>query len=185
MEEYDGYIVKDTDGSIFFFCSMCRCYWKPRNEKKMPRSCPSCRSTVWMKPYQKKTCVRCGHVWGTTHAETKRCPACGTYRWNEAAKEYHCFRCDNVWNAKRDGVPKRCPKCNSTKWQLQILEGVSEGEGNNSRIAVDLDPEIKNEIMKRYGKGTSCMKIAIDMKLSFSTVFNVIARDVPVNRIRI
>jgi rubrerythrin len=174
------------DAPKYYMCSCCSYRWKPRKTNGLPKNCPSCRSTVWMKSYSVRTCSRCGHVWGSTSDSPKRCPGCGTYRWNDMPTRYSCQRCGHTWISKRDWSPKRCPKCRSTTW-------ASKGEGDticsehrsekgNSTV---IDAVAKRRLIEMYSAGYSCTRLSMDLCIPFSKVYDTIRERVSAERIRI
>ncbi len=76
----------DFSGRIYT-CSRCTHRWVARKKDGIPKNCPRCRSTVWMKDYRIFRCLRCDHSWGTAKGEPKRCPRCHSVRWNTPVKE--------------------------------------------------------------------------------------------------
>ncbi|MCQ2079794.1 MAG: hypothetical protein MJZ38_07060 [archaeon] len=71
-------------GSIMT-CSRCAYKWAIRKRGDIPKNCPKCRSTLWMKEYHNYTCARCEHTWGTANDSPQRCPKCHTSKWNVPA----------------------------------------------------------------------------------------------------
>jgi Primosomal protein N'' (replication factor Y) - superfamily II helicase len=166
---------KDETGALF--CCRCSYSWKPRSIQNLPKNCPSCRSTVWMKPFEYLLCTRCGHEWKSTSDEPRRCPLCGTYKWNETPTVHNCIKCNHSWNAKRDWPPKRCPFCRSTTW------GYREEEKSNKKdkkVRANYMGVISEEdtryILDRYARGDSCTKISLTSGIPFSIVYDVIFR---------
>jgi len=145
--------------------------------ENLPKNCPSCRSTVWMKPFENLTCTRCGHEWRSTDDSPRRCPSCGTYRWNDVPTVYNCVKCDHSWNAKRDWPPKRCPLCRSTTWRYRAEESEKNRKAerkSKSSCVMSLSPEEQESIISRYSNGESCTKISLSMGIPFSVVFSVV-----------
>ncbi|MBR2255042.1 MAG: hypothetical protein IJ856_04410 [Candidatus Methanomethylophilaceae archaeon] len=69
----------------FNVCRMCGHVWKMNVNGKVPKVCPSCRSTLWNRQGAKEVrCVLCGHSWTTMLDEPLRCPSCKSKRWNRA-----------------------------------------------------------------------------------------------------
>lgn len=68
-------------GSIMT-CSRCSHKWAIRKRGDLPKNCPRCRSTLWMKNYHVYTCLKCEHSWGTANECPMRCPKCHTSKWN-------------------------------------------------------------------------------------------------------
>lgn len=68
-------------GSILT-CSRCAHKWAIRKKGDLPKNCPKCRSTLWMKNYHVYTCMKCEHSWGTANESPQRCPKCHTSKWN-------------------------------------------------------------------------------------------------------
>ncbi len=63
-------------------CSRCDHKWAIRKRGALPRNCPKCRSTLWLKKYYTYTCLKCNHEWGTANDSPERCPKCHTSKWN-------------------------------------------------------------------------------------------------------
>jgi len=63
-------------------CSRCSHKWAIRKRGDIPKNCPKCRSTLWMKNYHVYTCMKCQHEWGTANECPQRCPKCHTSKWN-------------------------------------------------------------------------------------------------------
>lgn len=74
---YEGPV---TAGKVYI-CSRCSHRWVARKKGGLPKNCPKCRSTVWMKDYHICKCYRCNHKWGTVNEEPKRCPKCHSTKW--------------------------------------------------------------------------------------------------------
>lgn len=163
-------------GRSVLFCNRCGYHWSPRNPDKMPRSCPSCRSVVWMKKYDTKDCKRCGHQWSSTDEAPKRCPACGTYKWDESPISYQCTKCRYKWNSKREWSPKRCPNCRSTTWMNTPpkKEEKPEKESKRTYATVVSEEEIQ-KVIDLYDKGQSCTKISMSSGIPFSIVYEIIS----------
>ena len=68
-------------GSILT-CSRCSYKWALRKKNALPKNCPKCRSTLWMKNYHVYECMKCSHKWGTANENPLRCPKCHTSKWN-------------------------------------------------------------------------------------------------------
>lgn len=169
----EGY--RDENGD--FVCSRCSYHWKSRKKGILPKSCPSCRSTVWMKPYEKRFCERCGHEWGSSSESPRRCPLCGTYRWADTPTVYSCIRCGYKWNAKRSWPPKRCPSCRATTWNTEIVEVRNKKRLVSTTSAVSSD--VRDDVSARYARGSSCTSISIAMGLSFNLVYTIIRSEYP------
>lgn len=159
----------------YYVCSRCSYHWKPRKTDSIPRNCPSCRSTIWMKPFELKTCARCNYEWGSTSEDPRRCPSCGTYHWNEAPRTYDCLRCSHKWTAKRDWPPKRCPKCRSTSWSIEKknIKKVDVLESRKISSSVNDDQLVKS-ILDAYKKGDTCTGIAVKTSIPFSVIYGII-----------
>ena len=157
----------------YYVCSRCSYHWKPRKTDGIPRNCPSCRSTVWMKPYDLKTCTRCGYEWGSGSENPLRCPNCGTHHWNEPVRNYSCLRCGHSWTPKRAGAPKRCPKCRSLVWNEERT-GKSKLETASKASVSDLDEQTVTKVLYLYSQEWTCTRIAIELCLSFGKVFEII-----------
>lgn len=63
-------------------CSRCNHKWAVRKKGTLPKNCPKCRSTLWLKKYYRYTCMKCNHTWGTANDSPQRCPKCHTSKWN-------------------------------------------------------------------------------------------------------
>ena len=178
---------QDVDVPKYFVCSRCSYHWKPRKDDGIPRNCPSCRSTVWMKPFELKTCSRCGYEWGSTSEDPRRCPSCGTYRWNEIPTTYSCLRCEHSWTAKRDWPPKRCPKCRSVAWNTEKREQSRNDfhiDAKKSSQSVT-NQELVKIITVEYRKGKSCTMIAVDNGIPFSIVYTAVRDEYPLVKIKV
>lgn len=154
-----------------YSCSKCAHKWKTRKTDGMPKNCPSCRSTVWMKPYETKKCARCGNEWGTTSGDPRRCPGCGTYHWNEAPQAYHCMRCNHDWTAKRKWPPKRCPQCRSVSWMTERRESA---DAEARRSAALFSSAVVQTVKTEYASGMSCTQISVKCKVPFSVVYDIV-----------
>lgn len=166
---------KAETATKYFVCSRCSYHWKPRKPDSTPRNCPSCRSTVWMKPFEMKRCARCGYEWGSTSTDPRRCPGCGTYHWNESPQSYECMRCEHTWTAKRAWPPKRCPKCRAVSWNSEKKETPAVTEPEVKRpISSVMDEATVSSILEEYKKGLSCTQIAVKTGIPFSAVFQVV-----------
>lgn len=187
MAEKSQAKAKAEEAPRYFVCSRCSYHWKPRKADGIPRNCPSCRSTVWMKPFEMKSCARCGYEWGSTSEEPRRCPGCGTYHWNEAPQSYRCLRCEHTWTAKRAWPPKRCPKCRSVSWNTERKEVSPYKIKQEPRrpTAPVADAATAEKVISEYRKGITCTAIAVSMKVPFSAVFSIIRDAFPGGMIRI
>jgi len=169
----------------YYVCSRCSYHWKPRKTDSVPRNCPSCRSTIWMKPFELKTCARCNYEWGSTSEDPRRCPSCGTYHWNEVPRTYDCLRCSHKWTAKRDWPPKRCPKCRSTSWNTE-KKSIQKAEVLESKRSTSVnDDELTRSILDAYKKGETCTQIAVRTSVPFSVIFNILRENNKNSSIRI
>jgi len=178
--------ASEKSGTGALFCCRCSYSWRPRNIHNLPKNCPSCRSTVWMKPFECMLCTRCGHEWKSTSDEPRRCPLCGTYKWNEVPTVHHCIKCNHNWNAKRDWSPKRCPSCRSTTWKYREEEKGSKKDKKvkANYMGVITEEEIKH-ILDRYARGDSCTKISLTSGIPFSIVYNIILKTEDVALIKV
>lgn len=159
----------------YYVCSRCSYHWKPRKTDSIPRNCPSCRSTIWMKPFELKRCVRCAYEWGSTSEDPRRCPNCGTYHWNEIPKSYECLRCSHTWTAKRDWPPKRCPQCRSISWNSEKKDEIKIRIPESKKsTSYSNDDCVKNAVLELYADGKTCTQIAVETAVPFSIVYGVL-----------
>ncbi len=75
-------IPPEVPPGTILVCSRCNHKWAIRKKGTLPKNCPKCRSTLWLKKYYRYTCLRCNHEWGTANDAPIRCPKCHTSRWN-------------------------------------------------------------------------------------------------------
>lgn len=172
-----------TTGSVYV-CSRCSHTWVARKKDGLPKNCPKCRSTVWMRDYHICKCARCGHQWGTVDEDPKRCPKCGTNRWNKSPTMYTCQKCSYNWASKRDWKPKRCPRCRSTKWDAPSRDEVSRTKPRRVPKS-GLDVHTKAELVQRYKSGASCTQVAISTGVSFSDVYAAVRENSPNEHVRV
>lgn len=138
-----------------------------------------------MKPFEEKTCVRCGYTWGSTSKNPRRCPQCGTYKWDKVPETYDCLRCGHTWTAKRDWPPKRCPKCRSASWNTEA-DGARDVEATGSKPYVHhADDAVIGMVLEAYGRGETCTAIAVRTSVPFSIVHGIVRENHPHTKIRI
>ncbi len=166
---------RNTDRATSLRCLRCFHEWSPRGNGKLPKSCPSCRSTIWMKGSHRRNCKRCHHEWESTDDSPKRCPACGTYRWDDAPTVHECNKCHYSWNAKREWPPKRCPNCRSTRWAISPT-GIREKEEKAAKrpSAVKLNEKRSESIIRYYREGQTCTKISLKTGIPFNIVYEIV-----------
>lgn len=139
-----------------------------------------------MKPFELKTCVRCGYEWGSTSEDPRRCPNCGTYHWNEAPRTYGCLRCGHSWTAKREWPPKRCPKCRSISWNSEKKDVHEERHSDSRKKSSSVnDEELIKSILDEYKNGSTCTHIAVSTSVPFSVVFSIVSEANPNTKVRI
>lgn len=173
-----------SDQKVAFSCSRCGHRWSSKNHRKIPKSCPACRSSVWMKNYDRKHCERCDHTWLSGNERPKRCPACATYNWDIPRTVYDCFKCGYSWNPKRDGPPKRCPKCSSSAWTEKsgVKRMPKQTAKRKKGYLHTLDKHELDDIVQRYDNGDSCLEIAIATGFAYNVVFSAILGRYPGER---
>ena len=92
-----------TSGALYT-CSLCGHRWVSRKDDGIPKSCPKCRSTVWMKDYLRCVCLRCGHKWGTARGRPKRCPRCHSVRWDIPDTDVHVSGGSSLSRKEKDDI---------------------------------------------------------------------------------
>ena len=102
-----------------YTCSHCSYTWVARKKDGIPKSCPRCRSTVWMKECYVCNCVKCKHTWETSSQRPKRCPKCHSTKWDVpiAERKANCGVSRNTGPRMDDGMKK------------EIVRRYSAGEG--------------------------------------------------------
>ena len=75
-------IPPEVPPGTILVCSRCNHKWAIRKRDTLPKNCPKCRSTLWLKKYYRYTCMKCNHEWGTANDSPQRCPKCHTSKWN-------------------------------------------------------------------------------------------------------
>lgn len=170
-------------------CSRCSYKWVPRNQEKTPRSCPSCRSMVWMKKYGIKDCRRCGHQWSSADENPKRCPSCGTYKWDDVPTSYNCSKCRYRWNSKRDWPPKRCPRCRSTTWMVNQVayepKKIEDENDTKRNYALTVSKQRIDYVVRSYNEGRTCTNISLTSGIPFSIVYDIVMDNCSNDRPRI
>lgn len=94
-------------------CRICGHRWNARTESVRPRTCPSCRSSLWdRKELRTVRCYRCGHEWRTSLPHPPRCPSCTSDKWDLKTVAVRCRKCSSVWYdpLSVDKISK-CPQC--------------------------------------------------------------------------
>lgn len=94
-------------------CRICGHRWNARTESARPRTCPSCRSSLWdRKELRTVRCYRCGHEWRTSLPHPPRCPSCTSDKWDLKTVAVRCRKCSSVWYdpLSVDKISK-CPQC--------------------------------------------------------------------------
>ncbi len=169
-------------GSVYV-CSRCAHTWVARKKDGLPKNCPKCRSTVWMKDYHICKCARCGHQWGTVDPAPKRCPECGTNRWDRAQTMYSCQRCSYAWASKRAWKPKRCPRCRSTRWEVPAAQQPPRSRRRRAKGVPSEAP--RSDLTDGYLAGQTVTQIAMATGTAFSEVYAAVREAFPGERIRI
>jgi DNA-directed RNA polymerase subunit RPC12/RpoP len=124
MEKPSG--TSGTAGTLYT-CSLCGHRWVSRKDDGLPKSCPKCRSTVWMKEYLRCKCLRCGHEWGTARGHPKKCPKCHSIKWDVPASEVRSSSGSRLDAEESEEVISRYEKgmgCTA----ISIDTGISFGE---------------------------------------------------------
>lgn len=75
-------VSSDVPPGTILTCSRCSYKWALRKRGALPKNCPKCRSTLWMKNYHVYTCMKCSYSWGTANENPLRCPKCHTSKWS-------------------------------------------------------------------------------------------------------
>ncbi len=88
-------IKEDVAPGTILTCSRCAYKWALRKRGALPKNCPKCRSTLWMKNYHVYECMKCNHRWGTANENPLRCPKCHTSKWNTPPAP-RTIRADNL-----------------------------------------------------------------------------------------
>ncbi|MCQ2079683.1 MAG: hypothetical protein MJZ38_06495 [archaeon] len=117
------------------------------------------------------TCSICDAVWKPKKKNglPQRCPRCKSKLWNQCYK-HTCARCNYQW-ASSFHSPDRCPGCQSRKWHPP--EGMSEKRFSG------LTKDQRIPILKRYDAGIGCVRISIDLNITFSEVVETIMDTYP------
>ena len=118
------------------------------------------------------TCSVCEAVWTSKKRSglPQRCPRCKSKLWNKSFK-HNCIKCGYDWISASQS-PERCPKCQTKKWRKADAEAPLVSKSS-------LPKEVKIPILLRYDAGNGCVKIARELKLTFSEVYDVIIDTYP------
>ena len=100
----------------------------------------------------------------------QRCPRCKSKLWNKSYK-HTCSKCGYGW-VSASPSPERCPGCQTKKWRKADTEVIQAPHSA-------LPKEVKIPILLRYDAGNGCVKIARDLNVTFSEVYDVIVDTYP------
>lgn len=96
--------------------------------------------------------------------------------WNKSFK-HTCIKCNYQWVSSSPS-PDRCPGCQTKKWRINNSEPLPITHSTLPR-------ELKIPILLKYDAGVGCIKIARDLNLTFSEVYDVISDTYPDNSPRL
>lgn len=118
------------------------------------------------------TCSVCDATWTSKKKSglPQRCPRCKSKLWNKSFK-HNCAKCNYSW-VSASPSPERCPGCQTKKWR--------KADAEPPKVSHSVLPkEIKIPILLRYDAGNGCVKIARDLNITFSEVYDVIIDTYP------
>ncbi len=123
-------IPPEVPPGTILVCSRCSHKWAIRKREALPKNCPKCRSTLWLKKYYRYTCMKCNHEWGTANDSPQRCPKCHTSKWNtpptpETVKP-HAVKCKLVKSLKINVLNAYAEKKSCIKVAAQFNLALSE-----------------------------------------------------------
>lgn len=98
----------------YHVCKLCGHSWKVRKSSPEPKSCPSCRSTMWNDQFARPiVCARCGYKWKTNLEKPTMCPKCKCRTYDITELQVKCRRCGTVWMDKMEWKCDEvcCPVC--------------------------------------------------------------------------
>lgn len=124
-------------------CSRCSHKWAIRKRGDIPKNCPKCRSTLWMKNYHVYTCMKCQHEWGTANEHPQRCPKCHTSKWNSPV---------SVPKVKSETVHSRL----SPEAKSEVFALYSEGKSSMT-ISIEMKisySEVMDTLLEKYAPGS-------------------------------
>lgn len=118
------------------------------------------------------TCAVCEAEWTSKKKEgvPQRCPRCKSKLWNTCYK-HHCCKCSYDWLSASPS-PDRCPKCQSKKWQDTRDVPLPMMKNNTNR-------DVAKPVLLRYDAGVGCIRIAADLKMAFSDVYDIVKQTYP------
>ncbi len=118
------------------------------------------------------SCSICEATWTSKKKSglPQRCPRCKSKLWNKSFR-HTCSKCGYQW-VSASPSPDRCPGCQTKKWRQAVSEPQPVPHSTLPR-------EVKIPILLRYDAGTGCVKIARDLELTFSEVYDVIIDTYP------
>lgn len=98
----------------YHVCKLCGHSWKVRKSSPEPKSCPSCRSTMWNDQFARSIiCARCKYGWTTNREKPVMCPNCKCRTYDIPELRIKCRRCGSIWMDKMDWQSTEviCPIC--------------------------------------------------------------------------
>ncbi|MCQ2084969.1 MAG: hypothetical protein MJZ21_02330 [archaeon] len=113
------------------------------------------------------TCAVCSATWAPKKKEglPNRCPRCKSKLWNTCYR-HKCILCGHDWMSA-NAVPDRCPGCQSKKWQ-------DKGSDISPSTFAPIPNDLRRPILLRYDAGMGCIKIAIDLAITFGEVMDIV-----------
>lgn len=130
---------------------------------------PDCRATgqEYVPDDISYTCTVCDSRWIPKKKGNKpqRCPRCKSRMWDRSYR-HGCSKCGYAWISSNFN-PDRCPNCQSRKW--------FDSDGS---VEIRTVPEIsftsKPAILRRYDSGLGCVKISLELGITFDEVYEVV-----------
>jgi len=178
-------------------CKICGHFWKIRETSPEPKSCPSCRSTIWNSPYARNiVCARCGYRWKTNRERPEMCPQCKSRTYDTLMLKVKCRTCGTVWENRMDWHSEKvvCPHCGPVskdsifmvKQKEDVKREVTEEEVNDLKKQTDDYSKyvylkkigatpMEADILMRYFNRDKPVKIAMDLDIPLGLVFETIA----------